>query len=809
MALDISGLLVSNAQNTATSSLLKTLQSGSQIGAMLKSITSKPTGEAVLQLSVAGQSLDLQASPEAAAKLTAGGSVILQMTQGDSGPQLIIRPMTAHPGTEASPQSQVSIATQSSGSETPVTRGSAEPAPQTYTQRGTSPAQQATQGATSPQGQTPSAGQSGQGIPTFVQVNSGSLPSGNTGGEALPRTVLPGGTQPAQQTSGTAGSQLASQSTSGMPTQVGAEAGAQSASQSSSNAQVGQSGQTVSPAPTGSGGGGGPIGQSTLQGPGQNGQANMQMSAQPVTQAPAVNETANGPNAPTAQAGQSTSLAAGANSGNGSLAQPTSQAAGPVPQAAAQSSTRPASQTPSGAPAQVMTDGAAQTTASGQNGRIWQSPTSANMTRTTGAMTETSGGERAVTQGSQVSSQQASSPSVPQAAPNAPAPGATSQNMPGIQAQQSVVLLNKADSAGKDKAIKAETPNVYTASAQSTDRAQTTGSSGTSTPLDNLVSLQRNTMSQQGSMTDLFANLQSFLGQMEAGQRPEISKDVETVMRWVMGFQLPTEGTDNSKQAGDALRQIFASLGLMGNSQGETADALIATNFKATLTLLQAMLPESKASQTPTSQQSASDQPPLRGAPLQGQDARPSTILPSDSDEAALSQIRRNVEAALARATLSQIASLRSSSPENSPHTSHGLPVMHAEVPVALANGTAMIQMTIQQELEDEDEEAQEKDGKKRKRGANWSVNFALDAAPVGAVDAGIRLREEKISLTLSAERQETLAFFKQSAPMLQSMLEEVGLSLEGLIVNSKQSEADIVRRAFMPVFQGHLDRTL
>nr|WP_321454948.1 flagellar hook-length control protein FliK [uncultured Cohaesibacter sp.] len=334
-----------------------------------------------------------------------------------------------------------------------------------------------------------------------------------------------------------------------------------------------------------------------------------------------------------------------------------------------------------------------------------------------------------------------------------------------------------------------------------------------SSQLDGLALVQRQAMDTQRSLTDLFANLDAFIRQIETGQRPAVPQDLETAMKWVLGFRVSSSQLAGSDKASKALRQIISSFGLMSgatSSEGKSAAPDITANFKASLSLLRALLPNDGPDLPSDIALQRRDQPPLKGADLPGQRPQAATIFPSDSNSLALARLKSDVEAAIARTTLTQIASLRSSSGEVSHTAHHALQTIHTEVPVMLANGTAVIPLTLQRETAeeaDEDEDGDDAENKAKKRG--WKVQFAIDTEGLGAVSVALRLRETLIHLDISVERSDTLALLQEAAQTLQTTLENAGLQLEGcLFKKAKDSnKADLLD--LVPSHTSHLDRSL
>ncbi|WP_319496065.1 flagellar hook-length control protein FliK [uncultured Cohaesibacter sp.] len=333
-----------------------------------------------------------------------------------------------------------------------------------------------------------------------------------------------------------------------------------------------------------------------------------------------------------------------------------------------------------------------------------------------------------------------------------------------------------------------------------------------------LVALQRQAMVQQRSLTELFTNLTAFVEQVEGGARPGVSPDLVATMRWVLGFQLTSERSPKGDKAETTLRQLISSLGLLGQHTSGTHESALATNLKTALSLLQSLLPDDGDMPLPpkaqpsalTTQGTNRDLPPLKGAPLEGQAARLPTFLASDSNQVALSHVKSAVEAALARITLSQIASLRSASADQPSSGGHAVQTLHAEIPVAVANGTAIVQMTIQQDptspFEEGNEEPTQRGDRER---VGWIVHFAVDTEPVGTVSAVLQLRGQSVRLTLGASRAETLEIFEHGTPLLQAMLDEEGLTLAGLVFKRQKNGTADQHMDIVPSQDARLDRKL
>jgi Flagellar hook-length control protein FliK len=156
--------------------------------------------------------------------------------------------------------------------------------------------------------------------------------------------------------------------------------------------------------------------------------------------------------------------------------------------------------------------------------------------------------------------------------------------------------------------------------------------------------------------------------------------------------------------------------------------------------------------------------PPHRGAPPAPQPAVPPSLMLLADPRAVGETLLVETEAALARQTLLQAASLpdRAESPSQRPETSG--PRWNFEVPFATPNGTAIAQFEIG------------RDGHAAPGEASphaWRVRFTLDVEPMGPVHAHIALAGPRASVSLWAERGTSAAQLREHAALLREALAE------------------------------------
>jgi hypothetical protein len=187
--------------------------------------------------------------------------------------------------------------------------------------------------------------------------------------------------------------------------------------------------------------------------------------------------------------------------------------------------------------------------------------------------------------------------------------------------------------------------------------------------------------------------------------------------------------------------------------------------------------------------------PPFRGALPSAQ----AVAAPSITQDAPLATTLRHLlgdtDAALARQTLLQVASL----PDRTDHTGSRVdpsqPRWNFEVPFATPQGTAMAQFEISR-----DGAGSEIDPAKRV----WRVRFSLDIEPAGPVHALIAYSGERTSVRMWAERPQTAAQLRAGAAELSQALSKAELSPGDIVI--REGTPPIMK----PAKAGHfLDRAL
>ena len=182
--------------------------------------------------------------------------------------------------------------------------------------------------------------------------------------------------------------------------------------------------------------------------------------------------------------------------------------------------------------------------------------------------------------------------------------------------------------------------------------------------------------------------------------------------------------------------------------------------------------------------------PPFRGAQPSAQPiALPS--LPSDAPLATTARhLLGDTEAAIARQTLLQVASLPDRIDAPAPRIDPTAPRWHFEIPFATPQGTAMAEFEISRDGGGGEVEAAKR---------VWRARFSLDVEPAGPVHALISLVGDTTSVRMWAERPATVAQLRAGAAQLSQALARAELQPGDIVISDgapPQSSA-CARRAF------------
>jgi hypothetical protein len=190
-------------------------------------------------------------------------------------------------------------------------------------------------------------------------------------------------------------------------------------------------------------------------------------------------------------------------------------------------------------------------------------------------------------------------------------------------------------------------------------------------------------------------------------------------------------------------------------------------DLKAVMLVLRQMLKAWTDGEPRTSAASATlasaPPPPYRGAPPSAQAAAPAS-LPAYAPAGAVAQrLLAETDAALARQTLLQVASLPQS--DGGPHAA-ARAAWAFEIPLALGQGSAIAQFEVTRDGHAAGPEAS----------FTWRVRFSVNVEPMGPVHALIALAGGRAAVTLWAEREASAAHLRANAGLLEDALRAAAL---------------------------------
>jgi hypothetical protein len=166
--------------------------------------------------------------------------------------------------------------------------------------------------------------------------------------------------------------------------------------------------------------------------------------------------------------------------------------------------------------------------------------------------------------------------------------------------------------------------------------------------------------------------------------------------------------------------------------------------------------------------------PPFRGA----QPSAQPVALPSIAADAPLAtsahQLLGDTDAAIARQTLLQVASLPDRVDAAGVRIDSSTPRWNFEIPFVTPQGTAMAQFEISRDGGGEETEAVKR---------VWRARFSLDVEPAGPVHALVSLTGDKTSVRMWAERPATAAQLRAGAAQLSQALSRAELQPGDIVI--------------------------
>jgi hypothetical protein len=166
--------------------------------------------------------------------------------------------------------------------------------------------------------------------------------------------------------------------------------------------------------------------------------------------------------------------------------------------------------------------------------------------------------------------------------------------------------------------------------------------------------------------------------------------------------------------------------------------------------------------------------PPVRGGPPAAQPIASPTIAPHAPLEATAHHLLDDTDAAIARQTLLQVASLPDRIDTSAPKADMTVPRWNFEIPFATPQGTAMAQFEISRDSAELEVEAAKR---------MWRARFSLDVEPAGPVHALISLQGDKTSVRIWAERSSTAEQLRAGASELSQALSRAELQPGDIVI--------------------------
>ncbi|MGY3489706.1 hypothetical protein ACVW1C_007589 [Bradyrhizobium sp. USDA 4011] len=160
--------------------------------------------------------------------------------------------------------------------------------------------------------------------------------------------------------------------------------------------------------------------------------------------------------------------------------------------------------------------------------------------------------------------------------------------------------------------------------------------------------------------------------------------------------------------------------------------------------------------------------PPFHGALPSAQAVVEPSIAPGTPLATAAHRLLENTDAALARQTLLQIASLPDRGDGTRPQLDAMVPRWNFEIPFLTQQGTAMAQFEISRDSGGNEVEAAKR---------VWRARFTLDVEQAGPVHALVSLNGERTSVRMWAERPSTAAQLRAGASELSQALTRAELT--------------------------------
>jgi hypothetical protein len=299
-------------------------------------------------------------------------------------------------------------------------------------------------------------------------------------------------------------------------------------------------------------------------------------------------------------------------------------------------------------------------------------------------------------------------------------------------------------------------------------------------PREVLTGAVRSAANRQESLSPLFADLAAVADGHTPLALKSMPEPVLRAMAQVLGFRVSAEAA----AAPQGLAKAIDSSGtfLEARLAALPSGAPPASDLKSALGALHAALDDwarGLGEDMPASvpKPAVHERPPLRGALPHGQPPAPAS-LGAEATAAEVAQVlTERTEAALARMTLLQAASVPDAREAGRPD----IPLQTTvEVPIRFGAETAIMQFQIVRERDQGQEEA----ARAIRRG-DWTMRFSLEAEPLGPIHAAVRWRDGHVGVQLWAERDGIAAHLEASRTALSDALEASAFMVDQVMITA------------------------
>ncbi|MGV2975214.1 flagellar hook-length control protein FliK [Roseibium alexandrii] len=297
------------------------------------------------------------------------------------------------------------------------------------------------------------------------------------------------------------------------------------------------------------------------------------------------------------------------------------------------------------------------------------------------------------------------------------------------------------------------------------------GGPAASTPVQQAAATLRQPLAeQQASLGNLFAQVGSLMSAQAAG-KASVPDAVQKAMQQILGLRL----NSGQPMTGKSLQQAVRLSGQGGEGRlplPTGAQQSPVPDLKTALLAFRGLL-QSLGAEPAVRFPARQPAPASRSSGPQGQAPQTSSGFWAGSAPQNLQSLLQETDAALARMRLTQLTNAGLAG-DDGPQATAAKPMDSVlELPLALGQDTAVMQMQIGRDgggnSVDEDEEPA------------WRLRFALDLTATGPLEAAVSLRGGGTYISLWVDRKETLDLLSGLQETMEAAFADAGLDLQEL----------------------------